>query len=257
MCTGIVSDVGQVRHIEQRGDTHLVIATHYDVSTVEIGASIACSGVCLTVVDKGTATDRWFAVTASGETLSKTTLAGWKVGDPVNLERPLKVGDELGGHIVTGHIDGGAELKMVVPEGESIRMVFEAPANLAPFIAPKGSVALDGISLTVNEVDGVRFGVNIIPHTQQVTTFGRLTPGMKVFPHVHDDFDQIATIVSGTAIYWVNGVANEVGPGSLILIPAGQPHYIEPTGTEKVLNLDVFGPPRKDLIHLLEWMKSR
>ena len=180
MFTGIVSDVGQVRHIEQRGDTHLVIATHYDVMAVEIGASIACSGICLTVVDKGSAADRWFAVTASGETLAKTTLAGWKVGDPVNLERAMRVGDELGGHIVTGHVDGVAELVRQAPEGESLRMIFAAPVALSRFIAAKGSVALDGISLTVNEVDGARFGINVIPHTQQVTTFGRLKPGMTV-----------------------------------------------------------------------------
>ncbi|MDE2352511.1 MAG: riboflavin synthase [Alphaproteobacteria bacterium] len=180
MFTGIVSDVGQVRHIEQAGDTHLVIATHYDVSTVEIGASIACSGVCLTVVDKGSAADRWFAVTASGETLSKTTLGSWKVGDPVNLERAMRVGDELGGHIVTGHVDGVAELVRLAPEGESLRMTFAVPAALSRFIAAKGSVALDGISLTVNEVDGARFGINVIPHTQQVTTIGRLKAGMKV-----------------------------------------------------------------------------
>lgn len=180
MFTGIVSDVGQVRHIEQRGDTHLVIATHYDVTAVEIGASIACSGICLTVVDKGSAADRWFAVTASGETLSKTTLAGWKVGDPVNLERAMRVGDELGGHIVTGHVDGVAELVRLAPEGESLRMTFAAPVALSRFIAAKGSVALDGISLTVNEVDGARFGINVIPHTQAVTTFGRLKPGMTV-----------------------------------------------------------------------------
>ena len=180
MFTGIVSDVGQVRHIEQRGDTHLVIATHYDVTAVEIGASIACSGICLTVVDKGSAADRWFAVTASGETLSKTTLAGWKLGDPVNLERAMRVGDELGGHIVTGHVDGVAELVRLAPEGESLRMTFAAPVALSRFIAAKGSVALDGISLTVNEVDGGRFGINVIPHTQAVTTFGRLKPGMTV-----------------------------------------------------------------------------
>ncbi len=197
MFTGIVTDVGQVRHIETRGDTHIVIATHYDVSEIAMGASIACSGPCMTVVDKGSAADRWFAVTASGETLSKTTIGDWKVGDKVNLERPMKVGDELGGHIVTGHIDGGAELKMVVSEGESIRMVFEAPVNLAPFIAPKGSVALDGISLTVNEVDGVRFGVNIIPHTQQVTTFGGLTPGMKVNLEIDLLARYVARLVKG------------------------------------------------------------
>ena len=179
MFTGIVTDVGKVRHIEKRGDTHVVIATAYDVSAVDVGASISCSGVCMTVVDKGNAKERWFAVTASGETLSKTTLGGWKVGDPVNLERPVRVGDEFGGHIVTGHIDGTAELVRLTPEGESTRMTFQVPAGLARFIAPKGSVALDGVSLTVNEVDGTRFGVNVIPHTTRVTTFGHMKPGMK------------------------------------------------------------------------------
>ena len=180
MFTGIVTDVGRVRHIEKRGDTHIVISTNYDVASVDIGASISCSGVCMTVVDKGTGKDNWFAVTASGETLSKTTIGHWKVGDPVNLERPMRVGDEFGGHIVSGHVDAEAEVKHVVPEGESTRVTFEAPAALTKFIAPKGSVALDGVSLTVNEVDGTRFGVNIIPHTSKVTTFGRLKPGAKV-----------------------------------------------------------------------------
>ena len=180
MFTGIVTDVGRVRHIEKRGDTHIVIATNYDTSAVELGASISCAGICLTVVDKGNAKDRWFAVTASGETLSKTNLESWKVGESLNLERPMRVGDEFGGHIVSGHIDGVAELKSVMPEGESIRLVFEAPVSLARFIAAKGSVALDGVSLTVNDVDGSRFGVNIIPHTQKVTTFGKLKPGAKV-----------------------------------------------------------------------------
>jgi len=180
MFTGIVTDVGQVRHIEKRGDTHIVVGTHYDPSAIEIGASISCSGACMTVIDKGSEKDRWFAFTASGETLSKTTLGDWKVGDPVNLERAMRVGDELGGHIVTGHVDGVAEVKSVIPEGESTRVIFEAPVSVARFIAPKGSVALDGISLTVNEVDGSRFGVNIIPHTSKVTTFGRLKPGAKV-----------------------------------------------------------------------------
>ena len=180
MFTGIVTDLGRVRHIEKRGDTHVVIATNLDLGNVPMGASIACSGVCLTVVDKGTAKDNWFAVTASGETLSKTTLAGWKVNDPVNLERPMRVGDEFGGHIVSGHVDGIADVKLVVPEGESTRITFEAPVALAKFIAPKGSVALDGVSLTVNEVDGARFGVNIIPHTFKVTTFGKVKPGSKV-----------------------------------------------------------------------------
>jgi riboflavin synthase len=180
MFTGLVSDIGQVRKVEKRGDTHLVIATHYDVAAMDVGASVACAGICLTVVDKGTAKDRWFAVTASGETLSKTTMGGWKAGTFVNLERPLRVGDEFGGHIVTGHIDGIAEVVAIVPEGESVRMTFAAPKSLARFIAGKGSIALDGVSLTVNEVEGARFGVNIIPHTAKMTTFGRLKPGGKV-----------------------------------------------------------------------------
>jgi len=180
MFTGIVTDVGRVRHIEKRGDTHIVIATNFDLGNVEIGASIACAGICMTVVDKGTGKENWFAVTASGETLSKTTLGTWKVGDPVNLERPMRVGDEFGGHIVTGHVDGIAEIKRVTPEGESTRVTFEVPVALSKFVAPKGSVALDGVSLTVNEVDGSRFGVNLIPHTQKVTTLGRAKPGMKV-----------------------------------------------------------------------------
>ena len=180
MFTGIVTDVGQLRHIEKRGDTHLVIGTHYDVAAIEIGASINCSGACMTVVDNGSAKDRWFAVTASAETLSKTTMGRWKVGDPVNLERAMKVGDELGGHIVTGHVDGVAEVTSVKPEGESIRFIFQAPVVVSRFIASKGSVALDGVSLTVNEVDGARFGVNIIPHTSKVTTFGKLKAGSEV-----------------------------------------------------------------------------
>ena len=180
MFTGIITDVGSVRQVEKRGDTHIVIATHYDVGAIDIGASIACSGVCLTVVDKGAGSDRWFAVTASGETLAKTTLGGWKPGDPVNLERPLRLGDELGGHIVAGHIDGVADIVEIRAEGESSRMIFEAPAPLARFIASKGSVSLDGVSLTVNDAEGTRFGVNIIPHTLKVTTFGRAKQGGKV-----------------------------------------------------------------------------
>jgi riboflavin synthase len=180
MFTGIVTDVGKVRHVEKRGDTHIVIATKFDVSGIDIGASIACSGACMTVVDKGSAKDRWFAFTASGETLSKTTLGSWKAGDAVNLERPMRVGDEFGGHIVTGHVDAVAEIVAAKPEGESLRLTFEVPKKFARFVAPKGSVALDGVSLTVNDVDGARFGVNIIPHTQKVTTFGRARPGMKV-----------------------------------------------------------------------------
>ena len=180
MFTGIITDVGQVRHIEKRGDTHIVIGTHYDVGAIDIGASIACSGVCLTVVDKGTAADRWFGVTASAETLAKTTIGSWKKGDGVNLERPLRLGDELGGHIVAGHVDGVAAIVDINQDGESQRFRFDAPPDLARFIAPKCSVALDGVSLTVNEVDGARFGVNIIPHTLKVTGFGRAKSGQSV-----------------------------------------------------------------------------
>jgi riboflavin synthase len=180
MFTGIVTDVGKLRHIEKRGDTHMVITTNYDVSAIDVGGSIACSGACMTVVDKGGVNDRWFAFTASGETLSKTTLGDWKIGDAINLERPMRVGDELGGHIVTGHVDGIAEIVNMKPEGESTRVTLQAPVALSRFIASKGSIALDGVSLTVNEVDGSRFGVNIIPHTSKVTTFGRQKPGAKV-----------------------------------------------------------------------------
>ncbi|MBI1329334.1 MAG: riboflavin synthase [Alphaproteobacteria bacterium] len=180
MFTGIVTDVGEVRHVEQRGDLHVVIATHYDVSQIDMGASIACSGACMTVVDKGSTKDRWFAFTASGETLSKTTLGSWKPGTKVNLERPMRVGDELGGHIVTGHVDGVADIVEIKPDGESTRLTFQVPVALARFIAPKGSVCIDGVSLTVNDVDGARFGVNIIPHTQKVTTLGGAKRGGKV-----------------------------------------------------------------------------
>ncbi|MBV9063196.1 MAG: riboflavin synthase, partial [Alphaproteobacteria bacterium] len=169
MFTGIVTDLGDVRHVQKRGDTHIIIGTHYDVTKIEPGASMACNGICLTVVEVGHAHDRWFAVTASAETVAKTTVGHWQIGDSINLERPVRVGDELGGHIVSGHVDSTAELVGIKPEGESRRMIFQAPDDLARFIAPKGSVALDGVSLTVNEVDGPRFGVNVIPHTLKVT----------------------------------------------------------------------------------------
>jgi riboflavin synthase len=180
MFTGIVTDIGRVKRVEKRGDTHVVIATQYDVGTVDIGASIACSGICLTVTDKGRGDDRWFAVSASAETVAKTTIGGWKEGQPVNLERPLRLGEELGGHIVAGHVDGVAEIASVTSEGESKRLTFSAPKELLLFIAPKGSVALDGVSLTVNEVDRAGFGVNIIPHTLKVTTFGSAKKGSKL-----------------------------------------------------------------------------
>jgi riboflavin synthase len=178
MFTGIVTDLGCVRSLSHDGDTRIAFDTAYDTASIANGASICCSGVCLTVIDRGS--DRgsnWFAVTASAETLSKTTLGGWKPGTPVNFERPLKVGDELGGHIVTGHVDGIATARSVTADGQSWRFVFQAPPTLSRFIASKGSVALDGVSLTVNEVDGDLFGVNIIPHTFGVTTFGSLRAG--------------------------------------------------------------------------------
>lgn len=174
MFTGIITDIGTVRRIERRGDTRFIIATRYDMETVDIGASIACSGPCLTVVDKGPG---WFAVDASAETQSKTTLGSWAVERRVNLERALKVGDELGGHIVTGHVDGCAEILSRRPEGDSLRLVFRAPAALARYIAPKGGVAIDGISLTVNEVEGDTFGINVISHTRKMTTLSDLLPG--------------------------------------------------------------------------------
>jgi riboflavin synthase len=197
MFTGIVTDVGEVRQIEKRGDTHIVIAHHYDMDKLPMGGSVACSGTCLTVVERGTNDDKWFAVTASAETLSKTIIGGWKPGARVNLELPLKVGDELGGHIVSGHVDGLAELVSLTPEGESTRMTFEAPKALARYIAEKGSVALDGISLTVNEVDGNRFGINVIPHTLKVTTFGTLKPGMKVNLEIDTIARYVARLVKG------------------------------------------------------------
>lgn len=166
--------------MESRGDLHVAIAAGFDVSALEIGASIACAGICLTIVDKGDGNDRWFEVIASQETQSKTTAGGWRIGQGVNLERPLRVGDELGGHIVTGHVDATAEIVAMAQEGESVRMTFEASSRFAKFIAPKGSIALDGVSLTVNEVSGARFGVNIIPHTLRATTFGRSRDGDRV-----------------------------------------------------------------------------
>lgn len=177
MFTGIITDVGRVRSIEQRGDTRLVLETRYDMATVDMGASIACNGACLTVVDKG---EGWFAVDASAETLNMTVLGTWKAGDPVNLERALKVGDELGGHIVSGHVDGVGVIVSRRSEGGSVRFTIEVPSDLAPFVASKGSVTMNGVSLTVNEVDGNRFGVNLIPHTLENTTFGDASPGDRI-----------------------------------------------------------------------------
>jgi len=177
MFTGIITDVGTVAELEQAGDLRARIRTGYDTGTIDIGASIASDGVCLTVIALG---PDWYDVQISAETLSKTNLGGWTVGKRVNLERALKVGDELGGHIVSGHVDGVAEVVGMADEGDSTRISFRAPRDLARFIAPKGSVALNGTSLTVNEVEGDTFGINVIPHTQEVTTWGEVRPGDRV-----------------------------------------------------------------------------
>ena len=180
MFTGIVTDIGEVMETERRGDLRARIGTGYDVGRVDIGASIACDGVCLTVIALGTSPRNWFDVQISAETVSKTNLSGWQVGSVINLERALKVGDELGGHIVSGHVDGVAEVVGVTPEGDSLRVRFRAPEALAKFIAPKGSIALNGTSLTVNEVEGAEFGINFIPHTRAVTTWGTVALGDRV-----------------------------------------------------------------------------
>jgi riboflavin synthase len=182
MFTGIVTDVGRVRTVEQRGDVRLAITTAFDLGTVDLGASIACSGVCLTVVDKG---DDWFAVDISAETVSRTAAGRWEEGASLNLERSLRLGDELGGHIVTGHVDAVAEVVGLCPEGDSLRIGLSVAADLGPMIAAKGSIALDGVSLTVNDVreaeDGTtHFAVNVIPHTAQHTTLGELQPGQQL-----------------------------------------------------------------------------
>jgi len=170
--TGIITDIGTVRSISKNGDTRIEINTGYETDDIDIGASICCSGACMTVVDKQPG---WFAVEASAETLSKTTLGTWIEGSRINLERALKAGDELGGHIVSGHVDGPAQVISIAGEGDSLRIQFTVNPDLAPFIAPKGSVTLDGVSLTVNEVEGCKFGVNLITHTRQATTLGKLS----------------------------------------------------------------------------------
>jgi len=184
MFTGIVTDIGEVVSVEAggqgsgaSGDRRFVIRTRHDLAPIPIGASIACSGCCLTVVEKSRDT---FAVEVSAESLAKTHLGDWKAGSRLNLELSLKLGDELGGHLVYGHVDGVGRIVSMTPEGGSVRFVFEAPPELSRFVAAKGSVAIDGISLTVNEVDGNRFGVNVISHTQAVTTLGQARTGQAV-----------------------------------------------------------------------------
>ena len=176
MFTGIITDIGKVAQVEKRGDMRARIDCNYDMAGVDLGASIACDGVCLTVIDKGPG---WFDVDISAETVSKTNIGanGWQAGRPLNLERALRVGDELGGHIVSGHVDGTAVIEEMHDEGDSTRITFRAPPELARFIAPKGSVALNGTSLTVNEVEGREFGINFIPHTRAVTTWGEVAVG--------------------------------------------------------------------------------
>ena len=178
MFTGIITDIGTVRSAEQRGDLRLTIGTGYDTATIDLGASIACSGACLTVVDKG---PDWFAVDVSAESVSRTAPGLWADGVRLNLERALRLGDELGGHLVTGHVDGVGEVIGICPEGASTRIGIRAPADLSPYIAAKGSVTLDGVSLTVNDVcdkdDGTHFSVNVIPHTAAHTTFVGIAEG--------------------------------------------------------------------------------
>ena len=181
MFTGIITDVGTIEAVEKRGDLRVRIATHYDTDTIEMGASIACSGACLTVVQKGPG---WFAVDVSAESVARTAAQRWRKGNRLNLERALKIGDELGGHIVIGHVDGVGTIVSIDAEGDSSRVLISAPDALAPHLAPKGSITVDGVSLTVNEVedraDGTVFGVNIIPHTSAVTTFADLARGQPV-----------------------------------------------------------------------------
>ena len=178
MFTGIVTDVGRLRAVrETNRDLRFEVETSFDLSTIDMGASISHAGCCLTIVEKG---EGWFAVEISNETLGLTTLGSWKEGDPINLERAARVGDELGGHIVSGHVDGVGEVILVESEGGSHRVKIRVPRPLHRFIAPKGSITVDGVSLTVNEVEDDVFGVNLIPHTWDVTTLGRLKPGVKV-----------------------------------------------------------------------------
>ena len=191
MFTGIITDIGKIQSVEQRGDMRAVIGTTYDMGTVDLGASIACDGCCLTVVAK---TEDLFLVDISAESISKTNLSkhAWTAGRRVNLERALKVGDELGGHIVSGHVDGVAVITDMFDEGDSTRVVLKAPDALARFIAPKGSVALNGTSLTVNDVNGAEFGINFIPHTKSVTTWG----DAKVGDHINLEIDTLARYVA-------------------------------------------------------------
>lgn len=194
MFTGLVSDLGRVRAITGNGDRRIEFATGYDTATLDMGASVCCSGACLTVVEKGRG---WFAVTVSGETLSKTTIGDWHEGTPVNFERSLTVGAEMGGHMVSGHVDDVARMAEVAAEGESLRMRFAAPEALERFIAAKGCVTLDGVSLTVNAVEGRFFDVNVIPHTRERTTLGALAPGDRVNLEIDMVARYVARLLNG------------------------------------------------------------
>ena len=184
MFTGIVTDIGRIRAITVTGKgsgegegRRFEVETAFDVADIDIGGSIAHAGACMTVVEKG---DTWYAIEVSGESLSKTTLGAWDDGTAVNLERAMRLGDELGGHMVSGHVDGVGEVTARVNDGDSVRFTFRTPDDLAKYLAPKGSITIDGVSLTVNEVEGDQFGINVIPHTQEVTTIGNLQVGDKV-----------------------------------------------------------------------------
>lgn len=189
MFTGIITDIGEIRELEQRGDLRARIGCGYDTDGIDLGASIACNGCCLTVIELG---PDWFDVEISAESVSKTNVGDWSVGARLNLERALKVGDELGGHIVSGHVDGVAVITNMVDDGDSTRVTLEAPVELAKFIAPKGSVALNGTSLTVNEVDGASFGINFIPHTKAVTNWGDI----KIGDRINLEIDTLARYVA-------------------------------------------------------------
>ncbi len=196
MFTGLVTDIGEILEIRQQGDTWLKIGCSYDPETIAEGASICCSGACLTALERVREQDRsWFSVEASQETLDKTTLGTWQVGTRINLERSLCLGDELGGHLVSGHVDGLGTITAIEPEGASKRFSFKAPDDLARFIAPKGSIALNGTSLTVNEVSGAEFGVNLIPHSLEVTTWGNAAVG----DQVNIEIDMLARYVARLA----------------------------------------------------------
>jgi riboflavin synthase len=196
MFTGIVTDLATIDEVTLGSAARrLRIVTAYDMGAVDIGASIACNGCCLTVVEKGPS---WFAADASRETLDKTTLGAWKAGESVNLERPLKIGDELGGHMVLGHVDGVAVVQSIREDAGSKRFKILPPRELAKFVAAKGSVCLDGVSLTVNEIDGDAFGVNIIPHTLKVTTFGGIAVGGRVNMEIDSLARYVARLVQPT-----------------------------------------------------------